>query len=605
MSAAMPSLIGFARQFAPQLARQRPLIAGSFTALFAEVLFRLLEPWPLKFVIDSIVAVDGKPVPVHDALAALPVTTLLLLAAASVVLIAIFRAGAAYIATVGFAIVGNRVLIEVRNELFAHLQTLSLRFHGRSRTGDLITRITGDIGMLKDVAVTALLPLMGNLCVLLGMLIVMGWLNWRLTLIVLVVAPVVLMATNYKRRRIRDVARKQRRRESALATTAAESVTGIHTVQALSLGDRFRDEFLATASQDLKQSVKGKRLAAGLERTVDVTLAFATALVLWFGVRDVLAGILTAGELLVFLAYLKGAFKPVRNWAKFTARIAKASAAAERVTEVLDLQPEVREKPDARPLLTVTGAIRFEKVGFSYGDDTPALRDVDLTVAPGETIAIVGPSGAGKSTLLSLALRLYDPESGRVCVDDHDLRDLKLDSLRKCIAVVLQDNLLFAGTLGDNIARGAVTEVDARDIVLAAQTANIDDFICALPDGYETSVSERGVSLSAGQRQRVAVARAAIRNAPILLLDEPTANLDPANAAKVNRALAKLSDGRTTLYITHRLSDAAHADRIVVMQAGQIVETGSHAELMAAGGAYAAMCAQRNVDENDADRRSA
>lgn len=575
------SLRRFLFRFAPHMAPHKRIVAGSFVALFAEVAFRLLEPWPLKFVIDNVILTS-------DGAFDLEPMTILTAAVVGVLLIALCRALAAYFSTVGFAIVGNRVLIDIRNLLYSHIQALSLRFHSKARGGDLITRITGDVSMLKEVLVTAFLPLLGNLAVLTGMLAVMAWLDWRLTLAVVAVAPLLIFSTSRKHRRIRQVARQQRRRESALAATAAESIGAIKTVQAMSLADQFNAAFASTGDQDFRAGVKGKRLAAALERTVDVVLALATALVLWLGTVDVLAGHLTAGELLVFLAYLKGAFKPVRNWAKYSARIAKAGAAAERVVEIMDRDPEVADAHDAVAMRRPAGHIEFDGVSFAYDRDKSVFTGLHLSVPAGRYLAVMGPSGAGKSTLLSLLLRLYDPDSGRIRVDGQDLRDVTLASWRSHISVVLQDTFLFAGSIADNIRQGALTPVSLAQIEAAARLANIHDFIYRLPDGYETAVGERGVTLSTGQRQRIAIARAAVRDAPILILDEPLASLDHENVEQVREALWRLAEGRTTIHVTHDFADGANADQVLYVEHGGF-EYGSHREHMAAGGRYAAL----------------
>ncbi|TQV70533.1 ABC transporter ATP-binding protein [Exilibacterium tricleocarpae] len=596
----LPSLRKFAVRFAPLIGRQKAVVGGSFAALFGEVLLRLLEPWPLKFVIDNVIlrgqSASGEP----GGLSQMEPMTLLTIAAVSVLLIAVLRASVAYLATVGFAIVGNRVLIDVRNQLYNHIQTLSLRFHGKARGGDLITRVTGDVGMLKEVLVTAFMPLLGNIVVLAGMLAVMAWLNWQLTLVLIAIAPLLLFTASRKHKRITEVAREQRQRESALAATAAESISAIKTVQALSLADQFNDAFGRTGDQDFNAGVKGKRLAAGLERTVDVVLALAAALVLWIGTVNVLEGKLTPGEMLVFLAYLKSAFKPVRNWAKFSARIAKAAAAAERVVEIMDREPEVADSPDARPMPRPAGHIALDQVSFCYEEGNTVLHDLTINIAAGEHLAVMGPSGAGKSTLLSLFLRLYDPDGGRLLVDGQDLRNFTLASWRSHFSVVLQDTLLFVGTLADNIRYGAVGPATDEDVERAARIANIHDFISALPEGYETKVGERGVTLSTGQRQRIAIARAAIRNAPILILDEPLAGLDADNAHQVHAALQRLAAGRTTIHVTHDLRHGSEADQVLYIRPGQPIEQGSHRELLSRGGGYAA-AHHRDVDRHNTE----
>lgn len=585
----LPSLWRIWRHFWPYIRKQRGLIAGSFLALFAEIGLRLLEPWPLKVVFDDVLATaptrDRWGIPAIDALA--PVS-LLTLAVLGVVAIAGLRALTAYWNTVGFALIGNRVVTEVRHDLYRHLQGLSLSFHTKARSGDLIVRVISDVGVIQEVAVTAVLPLLGNFLILLSMLGVMFWLHWELTLLALVTVPLFCLSTVRLSRRIQEVSRQQRRREGKMASTAAESIGAIKLVQALSLEGTFSQAFSSQNKKNLKEGVKAKRLAASLERTVDVLIAIATALVLWYGARLVLRQVLTPGDLLVFLAYLKYAFKPLQDFAKYTGRLAKASAAGERVLDILEQVSEVRDLPGAMRAPAFQGAVRFEGVSFSYEPGQDVLKDMDFEVYPGQHVALVGSSGSGKSTLASLLLRLYDPVQGGVLIDGRDIREYTLESLRAQLSVVLQDSLLFAASVRDNIAYSAPLATPAQ-IKAAAQLANAHEFIEALPQGYNTILGERGVTLSGGQRQRLAIARAAIRKAPILILDEPTTGLDKQNERAVIEALERLAQGRTTFIITHELHLAARADLILYLEGGRVLERGTHRQLMRTNGWYAAL----------------
>lgn len=585
----LPSLWRFLRRFLPELRQQRPLLAGSFAAIFAEVLLRLLEPWPLALVIDRVFGLEqGTRTAAPAVLDGLQPTVLLSVVAVMLVGVAGLRALAAYFSTVGFALAGNRLLTEVRNALYRRLQALSLTFHTRARTGDLVLRVIGDVGMVKEVVVTAVLPLLANLLILAGMLSVMLWMNWRLTLVASCTVPLFWLSTVSLGRRIRVVARKQRRHEGSLATQAAETLGGIQTVQALSLDGRFAEAFVSQSKGSMREGVKAKRLSARLERTVDVLNALAAALVLWFGARIVLRGGLSPGEFVVFLTYLKSASRPVRNFAKYTARLAKASAAAERVLEILEQEPDVRDLPGAQVAPPFEGAVRFEDAAFAYGPGEPVLRHVDLDVRPGERVAVVGASGAGKSTLVGAILRLYDPCEGRVLIDGRELRSFTLSSVRKQVSIVLQDTVLFAASVGDNIAFGA-SAAGPEEIEAAARRANAHDFIVRLPQGYDTEVGERGLALSVGQRQRIAIARSSISRAPIVILDEPLSGLDEGNARMVSDALDRLVEGRTSFLITHDLVHAARCDRILVLEGARIAEQGTHLQLLREDGLYAAM----------------
>jgi len=585
----LPGLGRVTRRFWPYLGRERPLIVASLLTLYIEIGLRLLEPWPLKVVLDRVVAtVRGHGVRRLPFLDAVDAGTLLALAALAVIVFAGLRALAAYYNTVGFALVGNRVLTTVRNELYSHLQRLSLSFHTGARSGDLIVRVTSDVGLLQDVAVTALLPLLANALTLVGMAAVMLWLNAPLTLLALATGPLFWAFTTRRSRRIRETARRQRQQEGAMAATAAESIGAVKVIHALSLEGTFARAFTGQSRKNLATGVYATRLSAGLERTVDLLIAIATALVLWFGARQVLRGAMTPGDLVVFLAYLKNAFRPVKDFVKYTGRLAKASAAGERVLDLLDRVPDVRDLPGAVPAPALRGAVRFEGISFAYEPGRPALEQVDCDVRPGQHVALVGPSGSGKSTFVSLILRLYDPTAGRVLIDGRDIRDYTLASLRAQTSVVLQDSLLFAATIRDNIAYGA-PGAPPEAIEAAARLANAHAFVEALPHGYDTVVGERGVTLSNGQRQRIAIARAAVRRAPVLILDEPTTGLDGANERAVIEALDRVAEGRTTFLITHDLRLAARADLILYLDDGRLRELGTHGELLHADGRYAAL----------------
>ena len=585
----LPGLWRIPKYFWPHARKYTGLIALSMLALFAEVGLRLMEPWPLKLVFDRILQANAKQsLPFIAGLEHVDPLTLLSMAAVAVVVITGLRAVASYWQTIGFAQIGNRILRKVRSQLYRHVQYLSLSFHTRAKTGDLVVRVIGDVGMLQDVAVTALMPMLAKLLVVAGMIGLMFYMNWQLALIAVSVFPLFWLRTATLTQRIHEVARKQRRQEGAMAATAAESIHSIKTVQALSLEETFAQTFSSESERSLKEDVKGKRLAATLERTVDVIIAVATALVLWQGTRLVLRGAISAGDLLVFLAYLKSAYRPVQDFAKYTSRIAKAAAAGERVIDLLERVPDVRDLPDATRAPAFRGRVQLEGVSFAYEQGHRALDNVSFDAQPGHRIVIVGPSGGGKSTLASLILRLYDPKEGRVLIDGQDIRRFTLESLRAQVSVVLQDNILFAASVRDNIAFAA-PNASFEEIQQAARLASAHEFITALPQGYDTMVSERGVSLSHGQRQRIAIARAAIRKAPILLLDEPTTGLDKRNEQIVLEALDRLDQECTTFLITHDLRHAANADLILYVDRGRIPERGTNEELLRAHGRYAAL----------------
>lgn len=586
------SWMAVAQTFFPYLRKQKPLICGSLAALLLATAMRLLEPWPLAFVIDTVLTnvakgkVTGK-VPIG---ADWSIETWLLFCAGSVIVIAALKAMMSYFSTLGLAMAGSRVLSEVRRDLFAHLQRLSLTFHRSAKTGDLTMRLINDIGMLREVTVTAMMPMLASLLILTGMFGVMLFLDWQLTLIALLPMPLLLWSTRRTSKKIHEVSRAQRKREGSMAGKAAEFMGGIATVQALSLESAAIKNFAGDDVQSMQQNVRSKRLSAGLERKVDMIIAFATALVLLQGANDVLDGEMSPGDLLIFLSYLKNSFRPVREYAKYTGRLSKAMAAGERVVDLLKLQPEIADGKDAIGIKQAFGEICFDRVQFGYqneGRGKNILNDVSFYIPAKGSLALVGPSGAGKSTASSLLLRLYDPRSGRITLDGVDIRDYTVKSVRAQMGFVPQESLLFGVSIRENIALAAQREVTDNEIIAAAMLANAHDFIMELPQGYDTILSERGNSLSGGQRQRISIARAAIRQNPVLILDEPSVGLDSENEHFVIEALLRLMQGRTSLLITHNLAFASRADRILFLEAGQVVEQGSHNELMAMNGRYA------------------
>jgi ATP-binding cassette subfamily B protein len=605
LTESVPILNRLRKRLWPGMRKQRRIVFGSMAVLIAEMFMRLLEPWPISLVIDHVLSPKaGDANTPFSALADVPAETLILLACFGLVSVAALRGVSRYLSAVGFALVGTRLMTEVRSQLYRHVQSLSLGFHTKSRAGDMLIRVIGDVGMMRDVAVTALLPMLANVLILAGMVTMMFWLRWELALAAVATAPLYLFTTLSLGKKIRVVARRQRRVEGQLATTAAEALSAIETVQALSLEAEFADMFSDQADRDLSQGVKGKRLSARLERTADVLSALAQALVLGLGAHFVMRGELSVGGLLVFLSYLRTSFRPVRNFAKYSARISRASAAAERVLELFDIEPEVRDLPGAQPAPPLQGAIRLADVGFAYEPGHPVLRGIDIDIPAGSRVALVGPSGGGKSTILSLLLRLADPQQGRVMIDGHDVRDFTLESLRGQISIALQDPMLFAVSVGENIAYGA-SAVDSEAVEQAARTANAHDFIQTLPDGYDTMVGERGLSLSRGQRQRIALARCAIRQSPILLLDEPFTGLDEESRRAVSVGLESLAGGRTSLMVTHELSDALACDLILFLKDGRIVEHGSHDVLMSLAGSYASLYTLQAAEAVDLAREPA
>ncbi|MGE4178434.1 MAG: ABC transporter ATP-binding protein [Limisphaerales bacterium] len=578
-------LLAVVRRFGPQVRAQRGLLILAVAAMVTEVGLRLVEPWALKVVFDGLLGVEGARGKWLDSwVGALGRDGVLLGTCGMLVALTGLRAGAAYVGTVGFARAGSRVLARVRGDLFRHLQCLSLSFHQRSRGGDLVMRVIQDVGQLQEVLVTAVVPLVTRLAMLAGMVGVMAWMNPRLAAFALALMPLYWLRGVALSRGIHEVSRRQRRREGEMAAMAAESFGAMSVVQAMSLEGRFAEAFAEKSARAAKEDARGKRLSARLERSVDVFIAAATALVLWQGTRMIWAGRMSPGDLLVFLAYLKTAFRPLQDSAKYSGRLAKSAAAGERVLAVLDEQAGVADAPDAEMAPRLVGEVRFDRVTYRHrtldGDEGGGIEEVSFAARPGRILALVGPSGCGKSTVLSLISRLHDPKAGRVLMNGRDVREFTVASLRARVGVVQQDTGLFAGSVAENIRAGR-DEATEEEVVAAARMARADGFIRALPQGYETRLGERGVTLSQGQRQRLAIARAALRRAPILLLDEPTAGLDEASAIDVFEGIRGLAKEGVVILATHDPRETAMADEVLRLDAGRVagledgrVETG-------------------------------
>ncbi|GAB4150366.1 MAG: ABC transporter ATP-binding protein [Cyanobacteria bacterium J069] len=565
------------------------MLTLAWVGLLGEILAQLLEPWPLKLIFDYIIVPDAavRPLPI-PALNDISEVALLTILTICIVLATALKAGASYMSLVSLSIASSRIIAQIRGQLYGHLQRLSLSFHNQARNGDLITRIINDIDRLREVTITAAVPLIVNTLTLVSMVGVMFWMNAQLAFIGLLVFPLFVLTATKLTKQIHQVARQQRKREGAMAATASEAINAIKVVQALSLEGMLEGLFADDNTKSLEDVARTQQLSAGLQRTVEILVAVATAVVLWRGVQLVTSGGATPGDLLVFMTYLKTSFKPTKQLAKHMAQIAKATASGERVVDILDTVPEIRDVRGAIAAPTFQGQVSFRNVVFGYEPSKCILHGLSFSVQPGQRVALVGPSGGGKSTLVSLLLRLYDPIEGNIFIDGHDLREYKVESLRRQVSIVLQDSVLFAVSVRDNIAYGALGATDA-EVEAAAKLANAHDFIMALPDGYDTLMGERGATLSGGQRQRIAIARAAVRRASIVILDEPTVGLDNENEHAVSEALERLTQGCTTFLITHNLQTAVSADQILYLEQGRILEQGTHAELMRLGQRYAAL----------------
>ncbi|PSR02990.1 MAG: ABC transporter ATP-binding protein [Bacteroidetes bacterium QS_8_68_28] len=486
---------------------------------------------------------------------------------------------------------GERVVADLRQRLYAHLHRLSLDFFSRSRTGDLTSRLVGDVASVRKAATQALADLLTQSLSLLGSLALMLILNWRLSLVVLAVVPAVTGAAVYFGRKIRRLARRVQDRLADTTAIAEEALAGMRVVKGFARSGHETERYADAIEALFEQARRRVLLSVGFRTLVGLLFFGALVGVFWFGGREVLAGRLTAGDLVAFVFYAFNIARGVGQLSGLYTTFNSAAGASERIFELLDEEPEIADAPDARELPPVEGSVAFESVTFAYEPGTDVLSEITFDVEPGQTVALVGPSGAGKTTLMSLIPRFYDPQEGRVAVDGTDVRRVTLRSLRRQVALVSQEVQLFAASIGENIRYGDLDATDA-EVEEAARTANAHGFITELDGGYNAEVGERGVRLSGGQRQRVAIARALLRKAPLLLLDEATSSLDAASERAVQRALDRLMAGRTTFVIAHRLSTVQGADRILVLDEGGLVETGTHTELMARpGGLYREMAA--------------
>lgn len=564
-------------------------IAAGTALVLAGTATGLLRPWPLKYLFDDVLTGDVAPDSARVALLLVAVAFAAITAADGA-----FKALRRYI--LGAA--GQKVGFGLQVAVYDRLQRLSLTYHDRHSTGELITRITKDVDKVQTLATETLVEAGSHALKLVGIVVVTYWLDWRLGLAMLVLAPILLLASTRYRRRVHAAEQEAREREGEMTSVAQETLSAARLVKAYGREDHETTRFTSHTRDWTGAAIRVLRTEAVLGAVVDGLVAVVIAGLVWLAAAQVLAGAITIGVLVIFISYLREFYDPVGSLSKLAGRVSRIRVRAEKIADVLQETPTVRDLPVATPAPRLRGAIEFEHVSFGYLPSEPVLEDVSFRIEPGQVVALAGPTGSGKTTVAALIARLYDPIHGRVLIDGRDVRSYTLASLRAQIAWLLQHSILFRATVWENIAYGR-PDATREEIIAAAKVADAHSFITARPQGYDTLVGERGETLSGGQRQLIAIARALIRDAPILILDEPTAGLDAASQRVVRDALDRLIRGRTALMISHDVENLRQADVILVLDNGRVVQCGSYRELLAMGGRFAESTCQRPAGTRD------
>jgi len=568
----------------------RGTLAIILAAMLVETAMSLAAPWPLKIILDNVVG-DKKMAPwLHDLLRPLLESGtrlhIALVAAGLYVAIATLGALASYIDNYYTESVGQWVAHDLRMRMYNHLQRLSLGYYNTHQTGTILSTITSDISTIQGFASGSTLDILIDMLTIVSMLGLMFWLNWDFTLIALAVTPFLLLFVSRFKKAVKEATHEVRKEQSQIVAVVQQGLESMQVVKAFGQ-EGTEEEMLRSVSQaTVSAALKARSVKALLSPVVTIVVAICTAIVLWRGAALILAGSMTVGSLTVYLAYLSRFFKPVKDLATTTNAVAQVTVGVERVRSILDTDTVIPDPPEGFEPTTLKGEIELRNVAFGYNPETPILTDVSFHIQPGEFVGIVGPTGSGKSTVVSLIPRFYDAVAGSVLVDGKDVREYRIKPLRDQIGYVLQDTVLFHGTILENIAFGN-PHATKDEIIAAAKLANADEFISRMPKGYDTLVGERGSTLSGGQRQRIGIARVMVRNNPILLLDEPTAALDSESEKLVIDALEKLMKGKTVIAIAHRLTTIRDADQIIVLSGGVVAESGSHDQLLKLGGIYA------------------
>ena len=565
-------------------------LAGVIASMLLKVGLDVLKPWPMIVLIDYVLGTKVMPNSLARFLAALPggsnPSALIGWTVAATVIIFLLSWAVGLAHSYANISLGQRMTYDLAADLFARLQQLSLRFHSSRSVGDSIRRVTADSNCVSTIVKDALLPIVASVVALASFFVILWHQNSTLTLMALAVVPYMALIFWLYAQPMLERSYQQQEAESHIYEVSEQTFAAIPVVQAFGREEWHQERFARATAHTLSATVSLTNIQLRFKILMGLSTAMGAAAILWVGGRHALADQTSIGAIVLFLSYLGSLYDPLASIMYTSSTIQAAAGSAKRVREVLDKEREVMNKPGAHPLASVRGGITFDNVTFGYEQNRPVLNGLNLEVQPGETIALVGPTGAGKSTLVSLVPRFFDPWNGRVLLDGNDLREIDLKSLRRNIGLVLQEPFLFPLSIGENIAYGS-PHATRSQIDAAARAASAHDFIQRLPEGYRTAVGERGATLSGGERQRISIARALLKDAPILIFDEPTSAMDTATEHAFLEALDRLRKGRTAFIIAHRLSTARRADRIVVLDKGKIVETGSHEDLVRAGGLYA------------------
>jgi len=574
-------------KFLPYLRAHRWQVAWALAQVFLIAGFELLKPWPLQIVIDYVLGGKQPPeVGRLDPLFALPAPMLLLAACIGLVVVNLGASALTLLHNYTTIRVGQNMVNDLRSDLYAHLQRLSLAYHSRQRVGDLMYRITADSFAVQTMIMNGVLPILSAVILLAGMLIVLFPMDPVLTLLALTVVPILFLLISAFNRKIVEVATEVRDADARVYSLVQWGMAAIKVVQAFTKEEEEHRRFMGASRESLRATLRLYNWQTLYSGAVSVVIAGGTAVVIYAGARSVMSGTLSLGQLIIFISYLAQLYDPINKITQSWGLIAGARVGASRVFEVLDTEPDLKSGSRQFAAHGARGGVAWEHVSFRYRPDTPVLKEIDLSVDPGMRIAIVGQTGAGKSTMLGLLPRFFDPTGGRVTIDGVDVREYQLASLRRQIGMVLQPPLIFPLSVADNIAYGR-PGADHDAIEKAARLARIHDTIARMPGGYQTQLGEAGVILSEGEKQRITIARALLRDAPILILDEPTSALDVETEALVMAAVERLMEGRTTFIIAHRLSTVQRCDRILVLRDGIIAEQGTLAELLRLGGIFA------------------